>query len=228
MKNARFRWKWIGLFAVLGGVILGIVLEPSWWRDIMSLFSADSLDRVAAFLRSFGWWAAAVSIGLMIFQAVAAPLPSFLIAAANGIVFGVFWGSIISWLGGMAGAAVNFYLAKWLGYPFVAKATKKTNLLKKVDEYSGKNGFFIILVARLIPIISFDFVSFLAGLSKIGGSSFLIATGIGQIPGTILYVVVGHDLANLQQYQTRLIIISVILIAIVILGKWRGVRRGKD
>jgi uncharacterized membrane protein YdjX (TVP38/TMEM64 family) len=220
MPKKYFSRKWMFVLFILIMVTAGYIYQPSWGKQILQFFSEDSMGQLASYIRSFGWWAPLVSVGLMVMQAVAAPLPSFLLAAANGIVFGVFWGSVISWVGGMAGAAVNFYLARWLGYKFVTKAAGRTNVLKKVNEFSGEHGFFLILLARLIPLISFDFISLLAGLSRIRGMAFLIATGIGQIPGTVLYVMVGHDLANIQTYENRLILTSILLVILVILGKW--------
>lgn len=49
---------------------------------------------------------------------------------------------------------------------------------------------------------------------------FLIATGLGQIPGTLLYVILGNDLIHLAEYQNRLWIIAGILIGLVLISKW--------
>lgn len=221
---SRIGYTLLSLFVIL--IFLYFFL-PGAWNKLFSLFSAHSMDQLATFLRSFGWWAPVVSILLMVVQSVAAPLPSFLLAAANGIVFGVFWGSVISWIGGMAGAAIIFYLARWWGYPFVSKVTGKADLLKKVEEFSGNYGFLQILTARLLPSISFDLVSYLAGLSRIRAFAFLLATGIGQIPGTILYVMAGHDLTRLEEFQPRLVLISLILVALWLSGGWWRRKNGR-
>jgi uncharacterized membrane protein YdjX (TVP38/TMEM64 family) len=67
----------------------------------------------------------------MIFQAIAAPIPAFLITAANGLVFGVYVGIIVSWVGAMFGAMVSFFLAKWFGEKFVTKVQKEKNGWKR-------------------------------------------------------------------------------------------------
>jgi uncharacterized membrane protein YdjX (TVP38/TMEM64 family) len=65
---------------------------------------------------------------------------------------------------------------------------------------------------------SFDVVSFAAGLSGMSLRSFLTATGIGMIPGTIVYTVLGHDLMNFKEYQDRFIILSLSLAFVVVIA----------
>ncbi|MFD2673279.1 TVP38/TMEM64 family protein [Marinicrinis sediminis] len=207
---------------------LGYGMYAEQVHRLFALFSRDSIYKLVELLRSFGWIAPVMSIGFMILQAVAAPLPGFVITAANGMVFGIFWGFVISWVGGMAGALLNFWLARKLGYGYTRKLMDKYSRLGRIDEISGRNGFAIILIARLVPIVSFDVISLLAGISNIRFRSFLIATGIGQIPGTLLYVILGHDLMNIAEYETRLWWLAVSMIVLIILSKWISKKRIKS
>jgi uncharacterized membrane protein YdjX (TVP38/TMEM64 family)/glutaredoxin len=209
------------LFTVIGIMIaLTLWLFPERVQRAVSLFSVESIELLVEVLRSLGWIGPLVSIGLMMVQSIIAPLPSFVIAAANGMVYGVFWGAVISWIGGMAGALLNFWLARRLGYGYVRKWAKKAEMLRRIDQLGGKNGFTVILIARLLPIVSFDAISLLAGLSSIRLGSFLLATGIGQIPGTLLYVILGHDLIQIDKYQNRLWVVAGILIGLILITKW--------
>jgi bacillithiol system protein YtxJ len=213
------------LTATIVVAVIGLIIAVSLWlfpervQKVGSLFSAESIELLVDFLRSLGWIGPLVSVGLMVLQSIIAPLPSFVIAAANGMVYGVFWGAVISWIGGMAGALLSFWLARTLGYEVVQKWMKKTTKLGRIDQISGKNGFTVILIARLIPIVSFDAISLLAGLSSIRLGVFLAATGIGQIPGTLLYVILGHDLIHIGEYQNRLWIVAGILIGLILIVK---------
>ena len=89
-------------------------------------------------------------------------------------------GAILSWSSAMAGAAVCFYIARLLGRDAVEKLTSRTGL-KQIDEFFEKHGRLSILIARLLPFISFDIVSYAAGLTSMSFGSFFIATGIGQM-----------------------------------------------
>ncbi|MCA0172687.1 TVP38/TMEM64 family protein [Bacillus sp. RAR_GA_16] len=226
MKKSVNPFLWIGI-TVIFVIILIFFINPPWLAKMRSILSLESLNVLADTFRSLGVWAPIISIAFMIAQGILAPLPSFVITAANGLAFGIPFGFLISWTGGMAAAIVMFWLARILGARFVEKVTKQNHLLHHANQYSGKNGFFLIFVARLIPIVSFDFISFLAGLSQISFRSFFIATALGQIPGTFLYTIVGHDIANLDNYQQRFIWISVLIALFVIIGKVRSDHKKK-
>ena len=134
-----------------------------------SLAAFATLDQHAIenFIRSYGTQAAVVSFFLMILQAIVAPLPAFVITFANASLFGAFWGGILSWCSAMAGAALCFFIARVLGRGAVEKLTGKT-VLNNMDAF-------------------FDPVSYAAGLTSIRFRHFFIATGIGQLPATIVY-----------------------------------------
>jgi uncharacterized membrane protein YdjX (TVP38/TMEM64 family) len=226
MKKSVNPFLWIGI-ALLLTILMIFLINPPWLARIRSMLSLESLSLLADYFRSLGVWAPIISIALMIAQGILAPLPSFVITAANGLAFGIPLGFLISWTGGMAAAIVMFWLARLLGAGFVERVTKQNHLLLQANRYSGKNGFFLIFVARLIPIVSFDFISFLAGLSQISFRSFFVATALGQIPGTILYTIVGHDIANLDEYQTRFLWTSVVIVLFIIIGKVAAGRKKK-
>ncbi|QUH24586.1 TVP38/TMEM64 family protein [Serpentinicella alkaliphila] len=154
----------------------------------------------------------------MILQAFVAPIPAFLITGANGVVFGLVGGTIISWSGAMLGAAGTFYLARSLGMGFVQRWFQKNNsIIVKVQEISTEHGMKVILIGRLIPFISFDFLSYAAGLSNIRFLDFLIATGIGMLPGTVLYVFLGDHIFTLSRYSDSLTILITVGIGIYII-----------
>lgn len=131
----------------------------------------------------------------MILQSVAAPLPAFVITFANAAIFGWINGAILSWISSMAGATLCFYIAKFLGRDTVEKLTSKF-ALKSVDKFFDTYGKYTILIARLLPFVSFDLISYAAGLTSMNFISFFIATGIGQLPATIVYSYVGGMLTG--------------------------------
>jgi uncharacterized membrane protein YdjX (TVP38/TMEM64 family) len=189
--------KHLGIFAVIAMLLLLL----NWLLgDTSHVLSEGSVGQVAALIKSWGIAAPLLSILLMIFQSISAPIPAFLITGANGAIFGVFWGVIISWIGAMFGGVIAFFLARWFGETFVKKMIKNNTLWEKVDEISSKYGFKVILIGRLLPFISFDFISYAAGLSKIRVVPFSIATGIGMLPGTVAYVLLGNQMAQFESF----------------------------
>lgn len=153
------------------------------------------MEGLKEYILSFGIWGPVVSFLLMILQSVAAPLPAFVITFANAALFGWVYGAILSWSSAMAGAAICFYIAKFLGRNTVENLTSKF-ALDEVDKFFVKYGKHTILIARLLPFMSFDLVSYAAGLTSMSFASFFIATGIGQLPATIVYSYVGGMLTG--------------------------------
>ena len=143
----------------------------------------------------------------MIFQSIAAPLPAFLITFANANLFGWWKGAILSWSSAMAGAAVCFYIAKILGRDVAEKLTSKAGL-EQIDTFFERYGKNTILICRLLPFVSFDIVSYAAGLTSMSFASFFIATGIGQLPATIVYSYVGGMLTG----GAKLLVTALLLI----------------
>lgn len=184
----------VGLLAAAAGIYF-IPEIRSKITQIMMLFRSMSVESIVGYLRSFGVWAVVISFLLMMFQSIIAPLPAFLITFANAAVFGWWQGALLSWTSAMAGALVCFYLARIAGRDIVERLNKNFSL-EKLDEYFDRYGKHTILICRLLPFISFDFVSYAAGLTAIKPIPFLIATGIGQLPATIVYSYVGSNLTG--------------------------------
>ncbi|MBM7712142.1 TVP38/TMEM64 family protein [Enterococcus xiangfangensis] len=178
--------------------VLGFYFVPAFrskLTQVMMLFRSMSVESIIGYLRSFGVWAVVISFLLMMFQSVIAPLPAFLITFANAAVFGWWQGALLSWVSAMAGALLCFYIARIAGRDIVEKMNKNFSL-EKLDEYFDRYGKHTILICRLLPFISFDFISYAAGLTAIKPLPFLITTGIGQLPATIVYSYVGSNLTG--------------------------------
>ena len=187
--------------------------------QIAAMFASGDFTVVREFVASYGSYAAAVSFGLMILQSVAAPLPAFLLTFANANLFGWWQGAILSWTSAMAGAAVCFYIARILGRDAAEKLTSKAGL-EQIDGFFEKYGKNTILICRLLPFVSFDLVSYAAGLTSMSFWSFFIATGIGQLPATLVYSYVGGMLTGgARLFVTGLMILFALSALIVMLRR---------
>ena len=127
----------------------------------------------------------------------------------------------------MAGAAVCFFIARILGRDVVEKLTSKAGLMQ-IDEFFEKHGRQSILIARLLPFVSFDAVSYAAGLTSMSFVSFFIATGLGQTPATIVYSYVGGMLTGgARLVVTALLIIFALSILVVLIKQVYTERQDK-
>ncbi len=174
------------LVAAVAAVYLLVPGVRDWAAEATRVLSTDP-SAVAAYLRTFGIWGPIVSAILMVLQSVAAPLPAFLITFANGMIWGWAGGTLLSWSSAMAGAALCFWIARSLGRPVVEKLVGGSKALGVSDLFFERYGNKTVLVARLLPFVSFDLISYGAGLTNMGFWRFFIATGLGQLPATIVY-----------------------------------------
>ncbi|MGH4123692.1 MAG: TVP38/TMEM64 family protein [Clostridium sp.] len=164
-------------------------------KEMVFMLSMINVDAIKGYILSFGVWAPVISFILMILQSIIAPLPAFIITFANAGLFGWVSGALLSWSSAMVGAVLCFFIARLLGRDTVEKLTSKF-ALKSIDDFFDKHGKYAILIARLLPFISFDIVSYAAGLTSMSFWSFFVATGIGQLPATIIYSYVGGMLVG--------------------------------
>ena len=181
--------------AVMLVVYLAVPAVNSFVNEAVSVLGSANLDAVAEYIRSFGGYAMAFSFCLMVFSSLIAPLPAFMITLSNAAIFGWWQGAILSWSSAMVGAALCFFLARGLGRDVVERLAGK-GALAGVEGYFNKYGTKTILICRLLPFVSFDAVSYFAGLTPIGFLAFFVATGIGQTPATIVYSYVGGMLTG--------------------------------
>ena len=181
------------LFVVLVGLVFGGVYHRQIWGYLLDLTAAfQSIETARAYIASYGTLAPVVSAILMIFQSVIAPLPAFLITFANGTLFGFWWGALLSWSSSMVGAALCFYIARYLGIQRITQFISRP-AVEKANDFVEKYGTYAILIARLMPFISFDVISYFAGATRMRFIGFWIATGIGQMPATLVYSYLGES-----------------------------------
>lgn len=200
-KPKRNYARWIILIVAVLLCALYFFVPPvqEFVGHAASVLASADVDSVVEYIRSFGAYAMIFSFCLMVFQSVMAPLPAFLITFANAAIFGWWPGShpLLDQLDGRCGALL---LHRARPGPGRGGALCRDRALASVEGYFKKYGSKTILVCRLLPFVSFDAVSYFAGLTPIKLLPFLIATGLGQLPATIIYSYVGGMLTGGVKY----------------------------
>ncbi|MGH2618357.1 MAG: TVP38/TMEM64 family protein [Thermomicrobiales bacterium] len=167
---------------------------------------------IGDYLRSYGVWAPVASLFLMLVQALAAPVPAILVAFANGLTFGVFWGGVLTVAGQTLAAVVCFWIARALGRGPAEALTNRFGL-DAADRWLTRWGARGIVILRLVPGISFDVVSYGAGLTGIGFGPFLVATALGVTPQAFLYA---YLIREAPQSAWAFYAVSWLLVSIVV------------
>lgn len=227
-KNSGFLIKISTVLLVAAVYFFVPVVRVNVNQAIFILQNVD-VDLARGYILGFGIWAPIVSFLLMILQSIAAPLPAFIITFANAGLFGWVKGAALSWSSAMAGAALCFYIARFFGRDVVEKLTSKY-ALESIDDFFDQYGNYAILIARLLPFVSFDIVSYAAGLTSMSFWSFFIATGIGQLPATIIYSYIGSMLTGTTRTVVMGLLVLFALSAMIMLFKkvWTDRNKKKE
>ena len=149
----------VGVMLAIGLLLLITVGAGVWWLwpAEFSIAGEITIDGTVAQIRSWGQWAILGSITLMVVHSFL-PFPSEIITLANGMVFGPFWGSAITWVGAMLGAFSTFGLVGLLGRPFGYRMLSETQM-RRLSDWSSARGGMALLIGRLIPVIAFNLLN---------------------------------------------------------------------
>ncbi len=143
---------------------------------------------------AMGLWGPVTVIGLMTVAIVFSPAPSAPIALAAGAAYGHFWGTVYILAGAQAGAMIAFGIARMLGGKAVARWLGRRPELARIGSQNTLMA--VVFVSRLIPFISFDVVSYAAGLTPLTIWRFALATFAGIVPASFALAHFGDEMAS--------------------------------
>ena len=186
------------------------------------LSAITDAGKLRLWITNLGYIGPVTIIALMAIAVIINPIPSAPIALASGAGFGHTWGTIYVVAGAAIGAAGAFWIARLLGQELLVRLFGKKIML-------GWLGSQIILMAlvfvsRLIPFLSFDLVSYGAGLTQIKAWRFLLATLLGLVPASFLLAHFGGEMAATDLNEAMLLILllgGVTIIPVVLIGYFR-------
>lgn len=185
MKCMRFNFKWLLWF--VSGLLLVLTAR--------SIELESLLTPMLGWIDSLGVWRAIAFIGVYIIATLIC-LPGSILALGGGALFGAIWGAVFVFLGGFLGAVSAFSLGRSLLKERVAKRLEKNPYLQALNSAVVTKGWKIACLLHLSPMIPFNVLNYALGASKISFKDFAIATGIGIVPGVILYSFLGSAIGD--------------------------------
>ena len=126
------------------------------------------------------------------------PIPAEAPAMANGMLFGPVVGSLITWIGAMAGAWISYEVARAWGRAAAERMVSKAGL-DRVDQLVEGAGWWGLLLLRFIPVVAFTALNWGSGMCLIPRWRFLWTTAIGIAPGAIIFTSSGAGLEALYR-----------------------------
>lgn len=184
-----FKENWAILLVIL--ILTAIVIFSYYSKGLIYfIFNTDS-NSVVEFMDSYGAFSYLIFMGLVILEIIFAPIPPLTIYIAGGILFGAFLGGVLVLIGNLIGSLIAFELARKFGRKYVEKKVDKNTKLK-FDKFLEKYGVFSIFLLRINPLTTSDLFSYLAGLTKMKRSHFLIGTLLGLAPMIFAHTYFGN------------------------------------
>lgn len=183
--------RWLGV----AGIILAIAAFTSLGYLIdFERYLAPA--RLGELLSGTGPLAPVVFIGIMAAAVVVSPIPSLPLDLAAGATFGPLLGTTYAVIGGEIGALLSFLIGRALGRELIARLLRRE--VAFCERCSDHHLMILVLVSRLVPVFSFDVISYGAGLTNMSLLAFAVATFIGMIPPTFALVYFGSSVVSAQ------------------------------
>ncbi|MDO9387816.1 MAG: TVP38/TMEM64 family protein [Thiobacillus sp.] len=176
---------------------------------------------------ALGVWGPLLIVGLMALAIVLNPIPSAPIALVSGAVFGHAWGTLYVVLGAEIGALTAFAIARVLGHDLLRRLFGERVALGWLGSQNALT--WMVFVSRLLPFVSFDLVSYGAGLTPLRAWRFALATLLGLVPASFLLAHFGGELAvaDMGNAMVALLLIG-LLVAVPLVFKLVRAHKNRD
>lgn len=158
------------------------------------------------------WAAMVVALALLLL----APVPRSALSVLLGVVAGFGPGVAVALTGGLLGGLAAFGLSRALGRAAVTRFAGPR--LDRIDRLMVEQGFWALLVGRLIPVVPFVVLSYGAGLTAVRLTPYALSTALGLIPSTVVQVGIGASAGVLAAWATPFTVVPVVAAVLVLAG----------
>ncbi len=209
MKRKKIIWT----AALLGGAVW-----LCWYLG--TLVSPQQLQQT---LQALGNWAAPCYVGLFIL------LPAFffpvaVLALAGGLLFGLWRGSMYTFLGAILNCSLMFFMARYAGRKQAEQLIRKKlspAWQQRFQNLNSSGGFLLLIILRLIPAVPYNLINYAFGLSAMSYPAYILASAIGIIPGTLAFINIGDKAMDMTSpdFWIAIGMLLLLLAATTFLGK---------
>ena len=186
LNDARGHVKLIVLIVVIGALAAALWLLPV----------KDYLVSALEWTKSLGPWG---PLFVVLFYIVACVLflPGSVITLGAGFLFGVPVGLASVWAGATLGACAAFLVGRTVARDWVSRKVQDHPKFAAIDAAVGREGFKIMALLRLSPVVPFNFLNYALGLTKVSFRDYALATALGILPGGLMYTYFGSAARSL-------------------------------
>ena len=173
-------WKWLAYAAV---AVVGVLAVR--WCNVQDLLR-QALDGVGR----LGPWGPVLFIALYVVATVLF-IPGSVLTLGAGAVFGVLWGSVYVSIAATLGATAAFLVGRYLARDALARRIAGNARFAAIDRAVAEEGWKIVGLTRLSPVFPFTLLNYAFGLTSVSLRHYVVASWIGMMPGTVMYVYLG-------------------------------------
>ena len=196
------------------------IIAPEFLPEIFALLSRGDIVETAEYIKSYGSMAVAFSFLLTLFVNALGFPPAIIFSTANTLIFGIFWGIVISVAAETVGVTISFLLFRFFFRDLAKKTIAKSKFLSSIDKYSSKKGFVVMLIARMVPYLPSGLLNAVGALSSLSLLDYFLASLIGKFPSTGIEAIIGHDAITQQEDPTRIIVTVIFAIVLIVGALW--------
>ena len=149
-----------------------------WLERLLSAFEALGTIGYVLFAIAYVLWALLL-------------LPESIFTILAGALLGMFWGSLVAWLAANVAALTAFFLARSILRKRVEKKVEKNAWLKAVNRALPKEGWKVVALARMSPLVPFGLQNYFFGVTKVRRLHYVATTAVAILPGTLVYAFIG-------------------------------------
>jgi uncharacterized membrane protein YdjX (TVP38/TMEM64 family) len=170
---------------VVALVAAGALLVAAWALDARAL-----LGRALDGIEALGPWAPALFVLLYVVATVLF-LPGTILTLGAGAAFGVVRGVAVVWIAATLGATAAFLVGRYLARDWVAARIGRRASFRALDDAVAREGWKIVGLMRLSPVVPFNLLNYAFGATRVSLRDYVLASWVGMLPGTVLYVYLG-------------------------------------
>ena len=216
MKASMTTVKIVAAVLIVALFLVIHLIVPEFLPEIFELLSHGDILETAKYIESYGSMAVVFSFLLTLFVNALGFPPAIIFSTANTLIFGIFWGIVISVAAETVGVTISFLLLRFFFRDTAEKVISKSKFLSSMDKYSSEKGFVVMLIARMVPYLPSGLLNAVGALSALSLRDYFLASLVGKFPSTGIEAIIGHDAILQEEDPTRIIV--VVIFAVVLVG----------
>ncbi len=178
-EGASARWRWLAL---------GALIVTALW--VAHHFGSGGLPRFISSIRELGFAGVALFVGVYIAACILF-IPGSILTLGAGALYGVVGGSICVSVASTLGATSAFLIGRYLIRDRITARVADDRRFQAIGVAVAKGGWRVVGLTRLSPLLPFNLLNYAFGLTQVSLRDYVLASWIGMIPGTVMYVYLG-------------------------------------